>query len=350
MAVKYYAYNDASAPKMYHGTAGTQGYNGSGHSEVLYRCLVTGYGTKPAAGWSQAMQADYHNDGNYTYPYLTKGFRTGVGSKSSLVYQLRQNGVAADARKWFAIGTGVAGDSYNLLDQCVYGTIGDGSSYNNYARSGFGTGDTGYSAASPSPWYMWATPTWCWLSYYSPWGWCIMGFGEYNSFKANDRYPGAIIWGAVGSDANRWGQNWDALYYSNPLGAAPFKGCRIYSDYLGRPVTSNAPGYGLAAGICSDVELMMIDGGHSGQSTSVYGTAVDHCTQSDYFSRCILHAEGVPRGYVPGLWHLPHYNRYAGGVYTTINGTGAVSGRTFASHGVNGDTRVVIESSDWDVF
>lgn len=180
-----YKWDDPGAP------AWVANANGVGAYEVLHRCLVTGYGNKPGAGWS-VVYDEFATSGNYS---ITNGPQTGVFG----LYHSRESGVKGYepimyvAEAMTAADTAINGRSY----QTDISQTGFSYSYNIAAH---GMGYKGSGGSYSPRWIVVANDRWCWFvmpqstschAFYNAnpplhrtdaWSGCpVIGFGAINS-------------------------------------------------------------------------------------------------------------------------------------------------------------------------
>src|SRR5690606_28374153 len=167
-----YSWDDPGAP------AWISNANGMGMYEVLHRCLVTGYGNKPAAGWSVVFD-EFATNGNYS---VTNGPKTGVFG----LYHSRESGVKGYEPIMYVAEAMLAADEAINGRSFLTAISQTGFSYSyNITAHGIGYKATG---GSYSPrWVVIANDRWCWIIMPQ----AVLG---HNAFNANPPLHNADAW------------------------------------------------------------------------------------------------------------------------------------------------------------
>lgn len=299
MTVVVYASNDASAPTL-SGTAGSL-------ANVLYTCLVLGYGSKAAAGWAReftgtnkaVFRAASGNrlrlrvDDTGSQEARIVGYETmtdvdtgtnpfpTVAQQSGGLYVRKSDTADATVRAWYLVATGVM--FYLFID------------------TGSSTTDPGtvWTAARASG----------------------MAFGEFTSFKSGDTYNTIIIaQTATGANGFRLG----AINVSSS-----------YAAITGHFVARNAAAT-VGAITVSKCSAMFCQ--HGDQNTIGYGNSVSTVyAYPDNVSGGLLispvaieEANGTSpalRGILPGFWNPLH--NVPANHFDTFSGSGGTAGKSF---------------------
>lgn len=300
--VKVYRSSDASAPVLQN-TAGSL-------IALLDACLVNGYGSKVAAGWTKSFSstnlAAYRsaagtnqrylrvNDANTDYAEI-RGYESMTGISTG-VNQFPSNAQVTDSRhyKYYAGASGardwvvIANEKFVHIYNITY--VESPQSYPAYSY-----------------------------------------FGDFISYRSSDVYNTCI--GAASASGVSDSQTLQLEYSSlTSLGTGKWI-CRKY-DQLGSS---------WQIGIHSDYVL----GGSSfGNAGLPYPHPVDGGL---WMSRCFVHelvTNGVVHGEIPGLWNPLHVTPFAN--FDTFSGSGALAGKTFIGlrGGDSGNYSFAIETSD----
>ena len=315
MTVNIYKSNDASAPTL-NGTAGSL-------VNVLYACLVTGYGSKGAAGWAREFtgtnKAAFRASSGNRFRLLvddtgtqearlvayetmtdvdtgTNPFPT-TAQLSGGIFCRKSNTADATTRAWMVVAS----------DVMVYVFIDSGSA------------STDWSAA----------PTAANLS-------GCFGFGDFVSYKSGDTYN-TIIFGAVatstsvGQMANKSQQN----------GFTSISG-----HWVARPYTGVA-----GSAVCAKCGILSQNTGSVIGVSSSWGPYPDPITGGLLVSPLGVAEAGASgfllRGVLPGLWE-PMHNLPANHA-DTFSGSGVTAGKTFLLANASFSTtlgRVAVETSN----
>ncbi|KAJ3472683.1 hypothetical protein NLI96_g13288 [Meripilus lineatus] len=298
MGVTLYRSTDASAPSL-------NGNSGSLIS-VLDACLVNGYGSQPAAGWTKAYSGT--NQADYKQGTGSNGYYLDVNDNAPTTSQeARMRGYEVMT----ALGTGT--NAFPTASQSTFGVI---------CRKSTATGTTART------WYLIADAT-CFYLFVetgdntSPIAPMCFAFGDFFSLKASDTY-GTMIIGRNVENANYvWQETFGALMFSQGImgtnttpahyidrhwtgvgGAIGFNKC---SSYFAHGSQNNNP---VVMG--SQYSLLPYPNGPDGglELAPVY----------------IVHG-GFLRGYLKGIWCPCHNQPLSEG--DTVTGTGNMSGKTF---------------------
>lgn len=315
-----YSHDDASAPVL----AGQSGKL----LDILDKCLVTGYGSKPAAGWSKA----------FTGTNLA-AFKPAVGSSSQLIRvddtQARETRVRL-YRTMSAISTGT-------------GPAPSSSGYVRWYKSI-------NSSSTPRAWWLVADDRGFFLVVHNtlaigdpdedfryP---VVYGCGDVLPFNSGDPTP-FFLAGQSTSDST------DSTYYpgrcllpyaSPGLHYVAPTGADTHIWFSANAAGANSPQAGLAIALGPEYDLMP-SGGASNysnpQSPFLGGLFV-----SDVF---LTSGTQGPRGRLPGMLHLPHVDRFTDWLPVDIPGRGSCLPIPF-SDGINNPRgQVLIRLEDWRV-
>jgi hypothetical protein len=318
MTVRVYSSSDASAPVLRGNTPGDL-------INLLDKCLVTGYGSKTAAGW--------------TKPYTgtnVAAFRQGAGS-NSMYLRVDDTSTAATNRSAKVVGYETMTD-VNTGSPSAFPTAAQksgGLSWYTHASSG--------SVANPRPWVLIADEMFFWLlvSTYpertnDTWYNELYAFGDILPYKSGDTTH-TVILGPVSDTSPNSSE-------SNPLSgqaiSSAFSGGR-YGLFVARSFTNF--GGPLAVGWHADAVKANNSSWGSGYLSYPHGP-----DGGLYLSPVWVHEpQASPyavRGIIPGLW-VPCHD--AGNLTNgnTFNGQGELLGKTFyvRKHYLNG---VCMEISD----
>ena len=308
MAVTVYRSSDSGAPAL-------SGQTGK-MLDVLYACLVTGYGSKSGAGWTRA-----YNGTNKSV------FRAGGGTQSYLRADDSVNaqyGYMCGYLSMTDIDTGT--NPYPTTSQLANGCyFYKSTSSDSVARSWILVADNKrfYMSIQIS-----TTP------YYVAWF-----FGDIKSFAANDSYCSLIV---GGNSTNYSASN--LIYLSNSSnvinGAGSDNASFIAKNYngIGSSLQINKIGNANFVGSITVI----------GSATLSYPNAADNGL---YMGPIFVNNDANKlRGLMPGMWQPFHTNPIAYG--DTFGGVGGMTGKTFiALYGSysTGTGSFFIETSDtWD--
>lgn len=307
MTVTVYRSTDISAPVL---TGET-----SKLIDLLHACLVTGYGSKPAAGWSRA----YFDD-----PNDTAAFRQGAGSQFYL--RVDDGGPGAGTFKearavgyesMSDVNTGVA--PFPTVAQAANGVfIRKSAAADSTARAWIlvataklfhlfvFTGDTANVASAFS-------------------------FGDVYSYKSADAYSCHISGRATENAILASGETVGTLVSTVTATTAGHYIARSYTGIGGSVLVGQHSDYWTA----NQTQV-----GASGGLA--YPNPVDGAMQ---MTPLYLNEAAAARGTVPGLWNPMHVTAF--GLGDTISGVGGLSGRVFEVVSVTvASSQLLLETSD----
>lgn len=328
MTVRYYSSADASAPQ-------TTGFYTKNVQNILYQCLVTGYGSRAPAGWTRVD----HVVDSYSV------FKINGGSNTYLKFS------HTEASSSYTAACVAGGTNW------INSTLGLENQFPPKARLANGVTYAFGSYTAAAAWEMWVSDTFmmfCLTHGGQIFPTIAMFCGDIMSFKASDNR--ACV---VGGYAQVVGDQKLPLAISTQLNnintsnnyTTP-QGIFCLSDHMGMYREN-------ICGTLSDVHhFMNPDSTAAGTSVAHHSFGVisgyrsvlpvtDMATGDDVISRVTMHCNGLPRGYIPGLWHIATTGKYTNG--QLITGTGALTGRTFKAI-INGTApnliSFLIETSD----
>lgn len=308
MTVRVYRWDDASAPSL-SSAAGSV-------PALLKACLVTGYGAKAAAGWSNPFSGTN-----------IEAFRNGTGS-SQLYLRVAQT-ETGPAR--------VVG--YESMTDVNTGT----AAFPTEAQvsGGLYLPPSSSADATARPWILVATEKcfYLWVGYdrTTAQGVATVAYelaffaGDIKSNKVGDAYPFLIIAHA------------SATVSSSPFGTVSTNFTAVAGHYLARAVAQT--GGSVAAG---KIVNHVLNGSYAviggGASSLAYP---DPASGGINLMDVVVHEATAIRGVMPGLWAPAH--NLPGNPGDTFSGRGALAGKTFllldAASGSNRG-RIVLETSD----
>ena len=316
MAVTLYTSDDVGAPVLRGGTAGDL-------IALLDACLVTGYGDRPAAGW--------------TKPFVGTNkavFKTGVGSNGFNLRVDDSQTITTSAPRWArAVGYEAMTDVDTGTGKFPSDTQLAGGLYWHTSQA------AASAAATPIPWTVVADHKfmYLWLNSFpqnsssmapTPYYQCTFCFGDTNPFKAGDQWAtliaGAVSAAAPGAD-------------SGVLGGSAISSARAGLFFARSHTGAGGSIYG---GWCSD---------HNKGNTTWGSGNLSYPNPTDggvYLAPVWIHEPGNPgtgRGTVPGLWAPCHYMPFGQG--DTFDGQGDLVGRRFKARSAY-SVQVVVEVSD----
>lgn len=317
MTVIVYKSTDSSAPVLY-GAADSL-------NALLKACLVDGYGSKAAAGWT----SPYYDSATKTRVFLTGGGNTAY-------LRVLDNGQSAGGAKEARI-IGYESMSAHDTGTGLFPTAAQRTNGFTIRKSSLADGTTARA------WYLFATDSLFHLLIESgdTAGACsFASFGKIKSYKASDTFGFWIAGRAVEnsgvvSTANDPGMD------RGQLGTLSTS----YAVYLMRSYTG--AGASVVANCSGDVSRVSSSVVIAGSTGLTYPHQVDGGL---YLNRTTLFEQATPclRGEVPGLWYpahsqpLPHLD--------TVSGTGGISSKSFLALKVGSIGEVMLETSDtWDV-
>lgn len=308
MSWTVYRSSDASAPVLAGNTLG-------GLITVLDACLVNGYGSKAAAGWSNA----FTTAGNVAV------YRPGVASTARMYYRINDNGAFGGG------GTEAAIVGYETMSDLNTGT----NAFPTAAQRANGRqlGKTDAADTTSRDWFVAADAKTCIYGVYLPsiLVWQVHYFGEIATFTPGDAYHAIVVAGELGSTPTGSATSpisFDFITKTNVTnGDWTANGVKYLArshDQLGTAVASqltpdssiclNYAGRGATPGY-------QPGWGYLGKLNPADG-AVYLC------SFMIGYPGGVVRGKLRGMWVAMHDTRFWAN-NESFNGTGTLVGRTF---------------------
>lgn len=325
MTVRVYRFDDASAPDMVG--------NSGGLITVLDACLVNGYGSKAAAGWTKPYsgtnKAAYRmSTTNSTGFYLRVDDNLATGHANVRGYEAMSD-----------IDTGT--NPFPTVGQNTYGvTVSHSSGANATAR----------------PWMLFADDRrfFLWvacaqteataLSAYINTAYCNwMYFGDFKSLGSGDLYNCQLIGNLAGAAGNGYASAGQLSYLSSSAALAHY----LARSYDGSVLSVNNQKTGL---------LGALNASGSGINSASYHPVYPHPVTGGMHIQpmYVTDAAGVGaaiRGSIPGIWFINA--RMPGANGDTFSGTGGISSKSFIlldEHGPVGFGRLAVETSDtWDI-
>lgn len=302
MAVTVYRSSDASAPGAYGASTGSL-------ITILDACLVNGYGSKAAAGWTKAFsgtnKAAYRN--STTAP--STGFYLRIDDTST------SNSRAVGYESMSDVDTGT--DAFPLDSQVTGGM---------YLQKN----------ASTTTWMVIADSR-CFYFFYKYAGnakWWGFFFGDIVSRMASDPYGCAIIGRTVSSTI---GNDEQFPRASNALGSST-QGHYIARNYSGTVKSVNFCKYGMLT------STYLGTGGFAYPNPSDSNFVMDRLLINDDPTTAVNYNI---RGYMPGKWNPLHSDPASDA--DTFSGNGDLAGKTFlivANVNTSGIGKTVMETSD----
>lgn len=310
MTVRVYRWDDASAPVLT-GEVGKL-------SALLKACLVTGYGSKTAAGWSNPYSAT--NVEAFTNSVAAGG--TGYGIKVT--------NTSAQSATVFAYktidGSGALTEQFPTTAQLANGV------YFFYSNTADATARPWMIVADETRFYFWSGASLTTASGLSSITYMGMYFaGDPIRSDPADPYAFTLIGSTSSSDANSFGAN------HATVSATAMPGHYVSRDYAGTTISKQC---GKVAGCFANATAM----GTSGP------TYPDPITGGMLLSPVFMHdaeATNVVRGRLPGLYNPIH--NLPGSPGDTFTGVGALAGKTFVLLDASASgyrCRVALEISD----
>lgn len=329
MTMLIYQSTDASAPTLQGIVGGTysSGWADGSLVELLRKCLVVGYGSKAAAGWT------------LSYTATSRGaFRQGGGCQFYLDV-LDDGSLTAGAREAQFSG-------FEVMTASATGTGEFPTSTQQATRLKHRKSDTADTVQRP--WllmadnktfmlFTWTVPT---STQYA-----ASYFGDFFSIKPGDAYNCIAIGRTASAAVDNLENNLPSVG-----GQAAVLGART-GHYIPRGYSQ----VGTALNVGKVGAFFQSQGGTALVMGGATGLAFPNPTDLGFWlSRCyIIDPTTVPlasvRGYLRGLWAAQHtYNTVA--VETNFAGVGTLAGRTFKGLGlVGGSFLFTVETSDtWD--
>lgn len=299
MTVRVYRSTDAGAPEL-SGTAGTL-------IGVLDACLVDGYGSLAAAGWTKAFSGV--NKAAYKQPATSNQFYlrvddTGTTSARVVGYESMTDvdtGVAA-----FPTEAQVAGGLY-----CTKSSVASG-----LARAWI-------MVATDSMFYLYINQDGAVASTAA----IMMAFGDITSYKADDAYQTLIIAGtAVAGSGNQFAKLSTTITEVES------------AHYLARDYTQ----FGSAKNVGKHSDLVKSKAADDmGRLGLTYPNPPDGGL---YMAPVWIHEPSILRGLLPGIWNPLHTQPITH--LDTFSGAGDLAGKTFLALNLIGTAQVFVETSD----
>ena len=307
MTVTVYRSGDTSAPTL-------TGENGS-FKNLLNKCLVTGYGSKTAAGWTMPY---YPNDlacfkaggGNQPVLAINDGAGFGGGAK-----EVQVRGYLTMSA--YNTGTDPFPSAAQLANACFM------------AKSA--TADN-----TQRPWILVADNKRFYISIqYTANNYAAYFFGDIRSYAATDLYCSVLL--ANPGANNIYGASYGVGSASTAANTT-VGGCYIARNY-------NGEGTSQTVGVVASA--LQSTGGHTlGGSGLVYPNPTDN---GIFMQPVFIKNEDYKlRGWMPGLWSPQHNKPLAHG--DTFGGVGGMTGKTFiALNCCDTSGQIFIETSNtWD--
>lgn len=306
-----YRHSDPSAPTLT-GAVGSL-------NAVLDACLVNGYGSKSAAGWTKP----------YTGTNIAV-FRQGAGNQFYCRVEDAASG-AGVAKEAFARGYEVKANALDAVDGTNTGSFPTAAQVT--------TGDVIRKSVSadtvPRGWLVVADDRTVYLFIYSgdtAGTYMAFMFGDIYSFTTSDAYRTMIIGGAT---PNSTSTNRNLETGSQSLGSG------VTGNYLARV----AAGTGTSAP-CGKTSVL------GSAPTGTAGNALPTPDGNVYLGRYLVgdfSVGGMPRGYLRGLWNIA----LTGATVQdgdTFSGSGTLAGRTFMVVKAVGTNvlPMLLETTAWD--
>lgn len=316
MPVTIYRSSDAGAPVVLP--------TGTSVSSILNACLVTGYGEKPAAGWTRPFTSG--NLSVFKQPAGTSGFHLRVDEGTARVAYFR----GYETMTAVSTGTRLFPTTAQEANPGIMLPKGTADS----------TALEWTLIASTGAFWLFIKPH---ITELAPnFTWSIpFFFGDIDSYKPGDLYK-CMIAGSAFTTEGYTGANPGTSQFQYPLYSSAltsvYQGTALSRSYTG------AIGAALA-GLHTDMsrcKQIMNDGG--------YVTFPNGSDGGIYASRIFVHElfGGVStiRGALPGLWQLAHdATLFAEG--DTYNGSGDFAGRTFEFVRVRNGIMAIETSNTW---
>lgn len=312
MTVRVYRWDDASAPTL-------TGQNGS-LTALLKAVLVTGYGSKPAAGWSNPYSAT--NIEAFTNSTATGG--SGYGIKVSHGNPQYANVVAYESID----GSGVTTNTFPSVAQLSTGV------FWHFSNSSDTTQRAWLIAADEKRFFMWVNPFAATSVGLVSTGYCPNFFtGDIASFGASDPYRFTLI-GAASSGLSNNNFAVISLYVGVSAAAGHYIARTLNGVTISKPICKVTAGYNGSYGVMGSAGLAYPDPASGGMVLSRVGIG-----EAD--------ASGQIRGFLPGIYNPLH--NLPGNPGDTFSGVGPLAGKTFLlldSAFSAARARIVLETSD----
>lgn len=312
MTMRIYRWDDASAPQL-------TGQNGS-LTALMKAVLVTGYGSKPAAGWSNP----YSSTNIEAFTNSTSAGGSGYGIKVSHENPQYANVVAYESID----GSGVTTNTFPSVAQLSTGV------FWHFSNSSDATQRAWFIAADEKRFYLWANPFAA-----SSVGLVSTNYvpnffaGDIVSVGTVDPYRFTVIGaGASGLANNNFAVI--ATYVGISAAAGHYIARTLNGSIISKPICKVTAGYNGSYGAMGMSGLAYPDPATGGMMLSRVGIG-----ESD--------SNGQFRGYMPGLYNPLH--NLPGNPGDTFSGVGPLAGKTFIllDSAFNGSrARIVLETSD----
>jgi hypothetical protein len=299
MAVTFYRSTDTSAPSLT-GAVGSL-------VALLDACLVNGYGSQAAAGWTIAYTATNKRD-----------YKQGTGSNG---YYLDVDDSAPTTAKEARMR------GYETMSALATGT----QAFPTSAQSSFGDicRKSNTADATARPWYCIADATCFYLfvdtgDFTGPAYSCGFMFGDFFSYKSGDIYNTAIVGRKAensSSDVDEW------LQVINSSANALISTAWPTGHYVDRHWT------GVGGSLPFSKFASLLAGLSSGTGGNNTGSSISLCAYPNgpdgalELSPLWIGHQGNVRGYLKGLWCPLHFQPCGHG--DTFTGTGNMAGKSF---------------------
>ncbi|MBF3951927.1 hypothetical protein ISG27_12855 [Burkholderia pseudomallei] len=325
MGVNFYRSTDASAPTLT-GQAGSL-------VSLLDACLVNGYGTQAAAGWTIAYTGTNKRD--YKQGTGSNGFYLDVddsGPGAGTYKDARARGYEAMT----ALATGTN----------AFPTTSQSATFGGVIRKS-ATAD-----ATARQWYLLADATCFYLfvdtgDLTNPSYSAAFAFGDFFSYKSGDTYNTMII----GRSAENTGSGAEQLPYIT----SPSQGVFTFSNYAGHYIARHWNAVGGAVAFGKQASVLCTGGGTNfvqmGDAYSQMNYPNGPDSALELSPLWVVHSNMI-RGYMKGLWAPCH--RQPLGHTDTFSGTGNMAGKTFMALNIANFTgswnqfggQIIIETSN----
>lgn len=310
--MRIYRWDDASAPTL-------TGQNGS-LTALLKAVLVTGYGSKPAAGWSNP----YSTTNIEAFTNNAGAGGSGYGIKVSHGNPQYANVVAYESID----GSGVAANTFPSVAQLATGV------FWHFSNSSDATQRAWLIAADEKRFFMWVNPFAATSVGLVSTNYCPNFFaGDIASFGVSDPYRFTLI-GAAASGLPNNNFSVISTYVGVSAAVGHYIARTLNGATISKPICKVTAGYNGNYGAMGSAGLAYPDPASGGMVLSRVGIG-----EAD--------TSGQLRGFLPGVYNPLH--NLPGNPGNTFSGVGALSGKTFllldsASQGAK--ARIVLETSD----
>lgn len=322
MTVNVYYSTDASAP--------TINVGGIGLGAILLACLVNGYGSRAAAGWTNASLT-----GTGANQFV---FKQGTGSNGFYI-QVDDSATAGS-------NTSVKATMFETMSAYNTGTNATPSALQ-LSGGVFWQRGSGATTGSPQRWFVIATAKtfYFWLEGDSNNGASALGtcggFGDIDSFRSGDAY-GTILMGYSSTSTP-----------SSGMGFIAGGGTNLGGHYMMRRWDQLSSG--LQVGKHCDIgkSNIPLTGGLLGATGLAYPNPEEGGIYLSpiWVHENLINAQISVRGIIPGQWAMLHnITPGANAVVKSLdqwNGTGALAGKTFQFFIINGGVIVFEISNTW---